>query len=132
MKKFLTLLSLSVMVLLTSMLSYADPPSKGEKGRDVARQSQNHPSGKFDDDADDDRIKNERRLREERGYMRLKQHKWQAGYIMPQHYRGNSYKVDYRDFDLPKPARNQQWYKINNDLILVDTETNSILRIVGI
>ena len=50
---------------------------------------------------------------------------------MPQHYRGNSYKVDYKDTNLPKPARNQQWYKINNDYILVDSDSNSIVNIRG-
>ena len=65
-------------------------------------------------------------MREERGFERLKQHRWQPGYVMPQHYRGNGYKVDYKDNNLPKPDRNQQWYKINNDYILVDTDSNSI------
>ncbi|WP_171256076.1 RcnB family protein, partial [Acinetobacter baumannii] len=27
--------------------------------------------------------------------------------------------------------RNQQWYKINNDYILVDTDSNSIVSIRG-
>ena len=80
---------------------------------------------------DVERIQTERRQREERGVQRLKQHKWQTGYVMPQHYRGDGYKVEYRDFNLPKPARNQQWYKINNDFILVDADSNSIVRIVN-
>lgn len=78
-----------------------------------------------------ERIQTERREREERGVQRLKQHKWQTGYVMPQHYRGDGYKVEFRDFNLPKPARNQQWYKINNDFILVDADSNSIVRIVN-
>ncbi len=77
------------------------------------------------------RIQNERRLREERGLQRLKQHRWQMGYVMPQHYRGDGYKVEYREYNLPKPNRNQQWYKINNDFILVDADSNNILRIVS-
>ena len=71
------------------------------------------------------------KMREERGVERLKQHRWQAGYVMPQHYRGNGYKVDYKDNNLPKPGRNQQWYKINNDFILVNADDNSIIRIMG-
>ena len=35
-------------------------------------------------------------MRQERGVERLRQHRWQEGYVMPQHYRGNSYKVDYK------------------------------------
>ncbi|WP_171251028.1 RcnB family protein, partial [Acinetobacter baumannii] len=33
--------------------------------------------------------------------------------------------------NLPKPDRKQQWYKINNDYILVDTDSNSIVSIRG-
>ena len=40
-------------------------------------------------------------------------------------------KVDYKDNNLPKPGRNQQWYKINNDFILVNADDNSIIRIMG-
>ena len=75
----------------------------------------------FDRPDDENRMR-ERRMREERGVERLKQHRWQAGYVMPQHYRGNGYKVDYKYNNLPKPGRNEQWYKINNDFILVNSD----------
>ena len=97
-----------------------DQPRHQSKGRDFR-----------DNDDDDDRMQDKRRVREERGVKRLQQHKWQTGYVMPQHYRGNGYKVDYKEHDLPKPSRNQQWYKINNDYILVDTDSNNIVRIQG-
>jgi Ni/Co efflux regulator RcnB len=83
------------------------------------------------DNSDNENRMRERRMREERGVERLKQHRWQAGYVMPQHYRGNGYKVDYKQNNLPKPGRNEQWYKINNDYILVNSDDNSIIRIVG-
>ena len=57
---------------------------------------------------------------------------WQTGYVMPQHYRGNGYKVDYQEHNLPRPERKQQWYKINQDYILVDVENHHILRIAGL
>jgi len=79
---------------------------------------------------DEDSVREQRRMREERGVSRLKQHKWQTGYIMPQHYRGNGYKVEYESHDLPKPSRNQQWYKVNNDYLLVDSDKHSIIRIM--
>ena len=40
-------------------------------------------------------------------------------------------KVDYKEENLPKPSRNQQWYKINNDYILVDSDNNNIVNIRG-
>jgi Ni/Co efflux regulator RcnB len=70
-----------------------------------------------------------RRLREQRGMKRLQQMKWQTGYVMPQHYRSDGYKVEYKEHNLEKPERNQQWYKINSDYILLDSETHSILEI---
>ncbi|MCM1963705.1 RcnB family protein [Acinetobacter pittii] len=136
MKKLFTILALCITVLTTSMASFADPPfdrghgPKGPKGGGLRGEWNDRGPG-FGRDHDDDRIRDERRMREERGFERLKQHRWQPGYVMPQHYRGNGYKVDYKDSNLPKPGRNQQWYKINNDYILVDTDSNSIVSIRG-
>lgn len=45
-------------------------------------------------------LQERRRAREERGFQRLKQLKWQTGYTMPQHYRSDRYKVDYDDYNL--------------------------------
>lgn len=67
--------------------------------------------------------------REQRGMKRLQQMKWQTGYVMPQHYRSDGYKVEYKEQNLPKPSRNQQWYKVNNQYILLNSETNSIVKI---
>ncbi|GAA5560591.1 MULTISPECIES: RcnB family protein [Acinetobacter] len=133
MKKLFTTLTLCITVLTTSMASFADPPfDRGHGPKGGPHGEWNDRGHKFDRDNDDDRFRDERRMREERGFERLKQHRWQPGYVMPQHYRGNGYKVDYRDSNLPKPDRNQQWYKINNDYILVDTDSNSIVSIRGL
>ncbi|NUF52701.1 RcnB family protein [Acinetobacter seifertii] len=115
------------------MASFADPPfDRGHGPKGGPRGEWNDRGHKYDRNDDEDRFRDERRMREERGFERLKQHRWQPGYVMPQHYRGNGYKVDYRDSNLPKPDRNQQWYKINNDYILVDTDSNSIVSIRGL
>jgi Ni/Co efflux regulator RcnB len=125
MKKFFIILVLGSTTLFTSVGSFAGPhfdrednPRGGWQGRNVDR-------------PDDENRVRERRMREERGVERLKQHRWQAGYVMPQHYRGNGYKVDYKDNNLPRPGRNEQWYKINNDYILVNSDDNSIVKIMG-
>ena len=90
----------------------APAPPKGKKMRD--KRDFNEP---------------EQRSREQRGMKRLQHMKWQTGYVMPQHYRSDGYKVEYKDNNLPKPARNQQWYKINNNYILLNSDNNSIVRI---
>lgn len=117
MKKILTTLAISLSALCFIPTSMAAPPH--EKHLDTLQ---------FEE-ADEQTRKNKRRLREEMGFKRLKQHKWQEGYVMPQHYRGNRYKVDYSEHDLPKPNRQQQWYKINNDYVLIDSASNSIVSI---
>jgi len=110
MKKIFIILVLGSTALFSSMGSFAGPHFGGDDdSRGGGWQGRN-----FDRPDDENRVR-ERRMREERGVERLKQHRWQAGYVMPQHYRGNGYKVDYKDNNLPKPERNEQGYKMNNE-----------------
>ncbi len=126
MKKFFIILVLGSTTLLSSIGSFAGPHfDRDDDSRGGGWQGRNF------DRPDDEKRMRERRMREERGVERLKQHRWQAGYVMPQHYRGNGYKVDYKYNNLPRPGRNEQWYKINNDFILVNSDDNSIIRIMG-
>lgn len=127
MKKVLTGLALSCVTLMSTVTLAAPPPDYGPIGGPSRDRG---PAG-FDRRNDDDMIRSERRMRQEQGVQRLKQHKWQTGYIMPQHYRGDAYKADYRDYNLPRPNRGQQWYKINNDFILVNSDSNDIIRILN-
>jgi Ni/Co efflux regulator RcnB len=130
MKKMMAILTISFSALLASSLSSA-APHFDNRGDDHPRSNQGKGRDFRDSDQDDERMQDKRRMREERGVKRLQQHQWQTGYVMPQHYRGNGYKVEYKEHNLPKPARNQQWYKINNDYILIDSGSNGILRIVN-
>lgn len=133
MKKILTVLTLSLSAMFVSTFApaapqsqdYRDQDAQGRGSQDRGRGFENRFNGDFRPDQDQDR----RKMREERGAKRLQQHKWQPGYVMPQHYRGNAYKADYKDNGLSKPSRNQQWYKINNDYILVDSDNNNIVKI---
>ena len=130
MKKILTILAISFSALMANSVTTA-APHDNDRDWDQPRHQSDNRGRDFRDNDDDERMQDKRRVREERGVKRLQQHKWQTGYVMPQHYRGNGYKVDYKSHDLPKPSRNQQWYKINNDYILVDTDSNNIVRIQG-
>ncbi|WHP04521.1 RcnB family protein [Acinetobacter corruptisaponis] len=136
MKKIFIILILGSTTLFSSMGSFAGPHfdrddsrGGGWQGRNLERDDD--PRGNWQGRPGEENRDRERRMRQERGVERLKQHRWQEGYVMPQHYRGNSYKVDYKDNNLPKPGRNEQWYKINNDYILVNSDDNSIVRIMG-
>lgn len=127
MNKLLLVSAVILNLLLVNQISYADPGNghkRDYRDRDARSYAQSNDN--------DDNLQEKRRLREERGFRRLQQHQWQPGYVMPQHYRGNGYKVDYREQNLPKPAANQQWYKINNDFILIDSDSNNIIKILGL
>ena len=136
MKKVFIILILGSTTLFSSMGSFAGPHFDRDDSRGGGWQSRNldrddDPRGNWQGRPGEENRDRERRMRQERGVERLKQHRWQEGYVMPQHYRGNSYKVDYKNNNLPKPGRNEQWYKINNDYILVNSDDNSIVRIRG-
>ena len=136
MKKVFIILILGSTTLFSSMGSFAGPHFDRDDSRGGGWQGRNFdrdddPRGNWQGRPGEENRDRERRMRQERGVERLKQHRWQAGYVMPQHYRGNSYKVDYKNNNLPKPGRNEQWYKINNDYILVNSDDNSIVRIRG-
>ena len=115
----MSLSSLSLTNIATAAPHFDDHAERSEYGQ----KSREFRENKSNQNAD------KRRMREERGVLRLQQFKWQPGYVMPQHYRGSGYKVNFKDNNLPRPDRNQQWYKVNNDYILVDSDSNSILRI---
>ena len=136
MKKVFIILILGSTTLFSSMGSFAGPHFARDDSRGGGWQGRNFdrdddPRGNWQGRPGEENRDRERRMRQERGVERLKQHRWQEGYVMPQHYRGNSYKVDYKNNNLPKPGRNEQWYKINNDYILVNSDDNSIVRIMG-
>ena len=59
-------------------------------------------------------------------------HDWRAGQKVPSQYRGNSYKVDHSKYKkLSKPAKNQQWIKVNGDYVLTNITNHSIIKIIG-
>lgn len=128
MTKILAHLAISFSALMASGLSAAAPQIDSEFESN-STQSSSKPQKKrtYQENAPDQN--DERRSREERGLKRLHQMKWQTGYVMPQHYRSDGYKVEYKQYNLPKPNRNQQWYKINNSYILLDAESNNIVKI---
>lgn len=131
MKRFLITLIISFSTWLNFSVVFASPPRGytdfGEKSDGDTVMYGSHydrrgpPKDMFED------LQERRRQREELGFQRLRQMKWQKGYTMPQHYRGDSYKVDYSEYRLPRPERNQQWYKINNDYLLINSGNNVII-----
>jgi Ni/Co efflux regulator RcnB len=124
MKKILAGLAISFSALMASSAITAAPQFDPE----LQEEQMQPPSGKKMREKRD-LNEPEQRSREQRGMKRLQHMKWQTGYVMPQHYRSDGYKVEYKENNLPKPARNQQWYKINNNYILLNSDNNNIVRI---
>ena len=128
MKKALMMLVMSLSALTLTNVATAAPHFEHDSRAD------HHDNGKKSRefrDYNSDQNADKRRMREERGVKRLQQIKWQPGYVMPQHYRSSGYKVGFKEHNLPRPERKQQWYKVNNDFILVDSDSNSIVRIAN-
>lgn len=55
---------------------------------------------------------------------------WKVGHPMPASYRAKVYRVDYRSHHLKQPGKNQHWYKVNGDYVLVNVISHSILQII--
>ena len=56
---------------------------------------------------------------------------WKVGQKVPAQFQGKGYQVDHRHFKkLTKPAKNQQWIKVNNDYVLTHAFSHVILKIV--
>ena len=121
--------ALMVLVMSLSALSLTNIATAAPHFDDQAERSEHGQKSREFRDNRSGQNAEKRRMREERGVQRLQQFKWQPGYVMPQHYRGSGYKVNFKENNLPRPDRNQQWYKVNNDYILVDSDSNNILRI---
>lgn len=129
MKQCLTAIALCLTVWLSIPVTFAAPHggNSGFGGHRGEERGFDIPVD-YDDSMSMQNLQERRRVREERGFQRLKQLKWQTGYTIPQHYRSDRYKVDYTDSRLSKPARGQQWYKVNNDYLLIDDD-NTIIQV---
>ncbi|MDQ9010670.1 RcnB family protein [Acinetobacter gerneri] len=56
---------------------------------------------------------------------------WKVGHTYPSQYRGAGYKVDHKQYKkLSRPGHNQQWYKVNGQYVLVNTQNHHIIKTV--
>lgn len=57
---------------------------------------------------------------------------WRSGQALPRQFSSTRYEVNRDQIKrLPKAGRNQQWYKINGDYVLVNERNDRILKIIG-
>ena len=59
-------------------------------------------------------------------------HDWKAGQKVPSQFRGQAYKVDHNKHKkLNKPAKNQEWLKVNGDYVLTNAINHTIIKIIA-
>lgn len=57
---------------------------------------------------------------------------WRVGQTLPRQFNTSRFELSDRQAkNLPKAGRNQQWYKINGDYVLVNERNDRIVRIIG-
>lgn len=55
-------------------------------------------------------------------------HVTRAGSAFPKHLQHKRFEVNYKKHGLPKPARFEQWYKVNDRYVLVNTRSDRVVR----
>lgn len=57
---------------------------------------------------------------------------WKVGHALPRQFTHSNYRLSSSESrHLPKTKRDQQWYKVNGDYVLVNERNNRIVRILG-
>jgi len=128
MKKVLTTIALSLSALLaTSAMAAPQHDSRYDHNPHKPAPHWNaKDSKKWNDDrrGNDDRRHNNRMVNPSRD--------WRVGQTLPRQYDNNRFEVSDREARrLPNTGRFQQWYKVNNDYVLVNERTNKIVRIIN-
>lgn len=77
--------------------------------------------------------KNDRFDRNHRQYSSVNpSREWRTGQTLPRQFSSSRFEADRNQIKrLPKAGRNQQWYKINGDYVLVNERNDRIVRIIG-
>lgn len=58
-------------------------------------------------------------------------HAWKVGHKLPDNYLSKGYRVNYQTYHLGRPAKNQHWYRVNGDYVLVNVISHRILQVMA-
>lgn len=58
-------------------------------------------------------------------------HVWKMGHKLPDNYRSKGYRINYQTYHLGRPAKNQHWYRVNGDYLLVNVISHRILQVMA-
>lgn len=132
MKKLLTTVALSLGALMATSAAMAGPgpdhrfdPRKAPPPAHVVKHG---PQFKHTPPPMHAKYKDDRRFNDKRHFN---QSNFRVGQTLPRAYDSKRFEVSSRDArGLAKAGRNQQWYKVNGDYLLVNKKNNRILRVI--
>ena len=133
MKKVLTTIALSLGALMATSAAMAAP---GYEHRFDPRKAPPPPAHvvkqgahfKHASKSQDDRRFNDNRFNDKRHFN---QNHFRVGQTLPRAYDSKRFEVNSRDArGLAKAGKNQQWYKVNGDYVLVNERNNRIVRVI--
>ncbi|MFX2255889.1 RcnB family protein [Acinetobacter variabilis] len=124
MKKVLTTIALSLSALVATSAMAAPQHHDSRYAPHKSAPHWDHKDAKKWDDRRDDRRYNNRGVNPSRD--------WRVGQKLPNQYDNRRFEVSgYETRRLPKAGKNQQWYKINGDYVLVNDRNDKIVRIIN-
>lgn len=130
MKKLLTTIALSLTAVMATTAAMAGPgpdhrfdPRKAPPSHMAKHTPQFKHAPKHANRYHDDRRFNDR--------QHFNKERLRVGQTLPRAFDSKRFEVNARDArGLAKPTRNQQWYKVNGDYVLVNERNNRILRVL--
>ena len=129
MKKVFTAIAISMSALLatSAMAAPNDHRDNRYQPKPHAQWNNDHKDKRFDDRRHDSRYNNN-------GHFNSvnPSRQWRTGQELPRQFTSSRFEVNKNELKrLPKASRNQQWYKINGDFVLVNEKNDRIVRIIG-
>lgn len=123
MKKLFTGITLALSALVATS-AFASPPSHGYY-KDAPKHAPQWDKKSAPHWKDDRRHDN----RSDRGLSPTRD--WRVGQQLPRAYAHSAYRISsYDSRHLPRSNKNQQWYKVKGDYVLVNERNNKIVRIL--
>lgn len=129
MKKVLTAIAISMSALMatTAMAAPNDHRDNRAHPKAPSHWNNDHRDSRFDDHRNASRFDNNSRYNS----VNPSRH-WRTGQALPRQFTSSRFEVNKQELRrLPKASRNQQWYKINGDYVLVNERNDRILKIIG-
>ena len=127
MNKIITSLVLSITAIITTNTIAAPTHERVEPSKQWHQQPQKNQHWQ------DERREHERRLEQQRSKHSVNPSRdWHVGQKLPHQFNHADYRMNqYQARHLPRSNKNQQWYKIKGDYVLVNERNNKIVRILG-